>query len=55
MSGQYIPPTVVQLLTTRGYYAIGIEHTKTAENVGTLWRSADLLGAAFILWSKCKS
>lgn len=33
---------------TRGYWAIGIEHTKTAANVGTLWRSADLLGAAFI-------
>lgn len=32
----------------RGWYAIGIEHTKTEQNVGTLWRSADLLGAAFI-------
>jgi len=31
-----------------GYYAIGIEHTKTEMNVGTLWRSADLLGAQFI-------
>lgn len=32
----------------RGYFAIGIEHTKTEANVGTLWRSADLFGAAFI-------
>lgn len=32
----------------RGYFAIGIEHTKTEANVGTLWRSAHLLGAAYI-------
>lgn len=30
------------------YYAIGIEHTKTEMNVGTLWRSADLMGASFV-------
>lgn len=32
----------------RGYFGIGIERTKTAPNVGTLWRSADLFGAAFM-------
>lgn len=32
----------------RGFFGIGIEHCKTAVNVGTLWRSADLLGASFI-------
>lgn len=32
----------------RGYFGIGIEHTKTEVNVGTLWRSANLLGASFI-------
>ena len=32
----------------RGYFGIGIEHTKTGVNVGTLWRSAHLLGASFI-------
>jgi tRNA G18 (ribose-2'-O)-methylase SpoU len=32
----------------RGYYGIGIENVKTAENVGTLWRSAYILGASFI-------
>lgn len=32
----------------RGYYGIGIENTKTESNVGTLWRSAFLLGASFI-------
>lgn len=31
-----------------GYYEIGIFHTKTAQNVGTLWRSAYQLGAAGI-------
>ena len=32
----------------RGYFGIGIYHTKTAANVGTLWRSAYILGADFI-------
>jgi tRNA G18 (ribose-2'-O)-methylase SpoU len=30
------------------FFAIGIEHTKTHQNVGTLWRSAHLFGAAFM-------
>ena len=29
----------------RGYFEIGIYHTKTSANVGTLWRSAYQLGA----------
>lgn len=33
---------------SRGYYGIGIVGAKTAANVGTLWRSAAILGAAFI-------
>ena len=32
----------------RGYFAIGIENTKTEVNIGTLWRSAYIFGAAFI-------
>ena len=32
----------------RGYYGIGIYHTKTEVNIGTLWRSAHNFGAAFI-------
>lgn len=32
----------------RGYFGIGIYHPKTAENVGTLWRSAHAFGAGFI-------
>jgi len=35
-------------MTDRGYFGIGIYHTKTAANVGTLWRSAYILGAGFI-------
>lgn len=31
-----------------GYFEIGIFHTKTEQNVGTLWRSAFQLGAAGI-------
>lgn len=32
----------------RGYFGMGIYAVKTAANVGTLWRSAFQLGAAFI-------
>lgn len=33
---------------TRGWFAIGIEHTKTETNVGTLWRTALSFGAAYV-------
>ena len=33
---------------SRGYYAIGIVGSKTPLNVGTLWRSAGIMGAQFI-------
>lgn|SRR3990167_4380137 len=32
----------------RGYFGIGVYHPKTSENIGTLWRSAFLMGADFI-------
>lgn len=32
----------------RGYFGIGVYHPKTSENIGTLWRSAYILGADFI-------
>lgn len=32
----------------RGYFGIGIYHVKSRVNIGTLWRSAHQLGAAFI-------
>ncbi len=35
-------------VSDRGYVGIGIEHPKTGVNVGTLWRSANVFGAAFI-------
>ena len=31
-----------------GYFAIGIMHGKTPQNIGTLWRSAEIFGAAFV-------
>lgn len=33
---------------TSGYFGIGIYQGKTAENIGTLWRTADLMGASFV-------
>lgn len=35
-------------MNARGFFAIGIEHSKNTLNVGTLWRSASILGAAFL-------
>jgi tRNA G18 (ribose-2'-O)-methylase SpoU len=32
----------------RGFFGIGIQNVKTHMNIGTLWRSAHLLGASFI-------
>lgn len=32
----------------RGYFAVGIAGGKTPANLGTLWRSASLYGAAFV-------
>ena len=32
----------------RGYFGIGIFNTKNTQNIGTLWRSAAILGADFI-------
>lgn len=33
----------------RGYYGIGIMNGKTPENLGTLWRSALIFGASFMV------
>lgn len=33
---------------SRGYFGIGIVNSKTPENIGTLWRSANQFGASFI-------
>ena len=35
-------------LSSKGYFGIGIDHPTTAHNMGTLWRSAAILGASFI-------
>jgi tRNA G18 (ribose-2'-O)-methylase SpoU len=35
-------------LETRGHFGIGIEGSKTPVNVGTLWRTAGILGASYI-------
>lgn len=33
---------------SRGFFAVGVYHPKTEANIGTLWRSAHLYGAAFV-------
>lgn len=33
---------------SRGFFGIGIYHPKNSINIGTLWRTANILGASFI-------
>lgn len=33
---------------TRGYFGVAVYRPKTTDNVGTLWRSAHVFGAAFL-------
>lgn len=33
---------------SRGFFAIGIFHNKSPQNIGTLWRSAEMYDAAFV-------
>lgn len=35
-------------MTSRGYFGVAIYRPKTTNNVGSLWRSATLYGAAFL-------
>lgn len=37
-----------------GYFGVGVFHNKTAENIGTLFRSAKQLGAAFVFTINCR-
>lgn len=38
----------MSIFLRRGYFGIGILHNKSVANIGTLWRSAKILGADFI-------
>lgn len=35
-------------MENKGYFGIGIMNPKTEMNVGSLWRSANILGASYI-------
>lgn len=35
-------------MSGRGFFAIGIFHNRTPQNIGTLWRSAHMYDAAFV-------
>lgn len=48
MSAEMIAQNAIESASKRGFFGIGILNGKTKENIGTLWRSADLLGASFI-------
>jgi len=42
------PERMAALCASDGYFGVGVYNSKTAENVGTLWRSAFMLGAQFL-------
>ena len=46
MSKEY-PNTIIPR-KGRGYFGIGIENLCTTKNIGTIWRSAQVMGADFI-------
>ncbi len=43
-----IPKNTSSRKKPSGYFGIGIEHLLSEENLGSLWRSAELFGASFI-------
>ena len=48
MTAETLAQNALESASKRGFFGIGILNGKTKENIGTLWRSADLLGASFI-------
>jgi tRNA G18 (ribose-2'-O)-methylase SpoU len=38
----------MKTISNQGYFAIGVYRCRTEHNIGTLWRSAYILGASFI-------
>lgn len=45
---KHYPNTTGNIMSKRGYFGIGILNLKTTKNIGTLWRSAQVMGADFI-------
>lgn len=48
MCGGFVEVDLGGPVSNRGFYGIGIFGTKNELNVGTLWRTANLLGASWI-------
>jgi len=44
MLDRNVAEQVVRRKRERGYFGIGIYHGKNTDNIGTLWRSASILG-----------
>lgn len=41
-------PQAVDFPKSKGYFGIGIENALQTKNIGTIWRSAQIMGASFI-------
>ena len=41
-------PNAIEFPKTKGFFGIGIENGQGTKNVGTIWRSAQIMGANFI-------
>ena len=45
---QKIFPNAIEFPKTKGFFGIGIENGQGTRNVGTIWRSAQIMGANFM-------
>lgn len=41
-------PNAVEFPKTKGFFGVGIENARQTQNIGTIWRSAQIMGADFI-------
>jgi tRNA G18 (ribose-2'-O)-methylase SpoU len=48
MNKNSIYPNTETIKHGRGYFGIGIENVKSTKNLGTVWRSAQIMGADFM-------
>jgi tRNA G18 (ribose-2'-O)-methylase SpoU len=48
MESKEMYPNTEDIIHGRGYFGIGIENVKTTRNLGTVWRSAQIMGADFM-------
>lgn len=54
MARRVLPHAAAEDAVSRGYFGVGVYHPKTPANIGTLWRTATIYGAAFLATIGCR-